>query len=142
MPDIETIPRRIDCRPTKRVAFAVTLKDNWTMTRHGYLVNYRVVLRRNRSFANFDLFLTNDGVLPSLRSLVAPGIFWIKLFAVQVLHVRSDIRKTPGDALVMANDHTRDSRRTDAGDAHAGSIQVHEIPNRGCCRRQMRIVRE
>src|SRR5918996_4827505 len=141
MRDVKTILSWIESGPAKCVAFSICFENDWTVTRHGHLMDYRVVLR-SKPLANFDLFLTNDGVLPALRSLIAFGIRRIELLDVEVLHVRPHVREAPSDPIVVANYHAWDSRRGDARNAHTGRAQVDHVPDRRRTGTQMRIVCE
>src|SRR4051812_11742457 len=66
----------------------------------------------------------------------------IEVFTIQVLHIRHDVRRTPRDEFVAAQDDGRRAGKRGADDVEVAGGQMREIPERWNLSVQMRIVRE
>src|ERR1051325_1511137 len=124
-----SVLRRIESGPVQRVTFAVALEDDWTMSRHGYVLRDGVKLRAADPFSHLDLFVADDCILPHRWCLILLRIVGIEFLDIKILNVWSNIRETPGDVIVVANNDAGQTRRADSGDAHAGRAQVDHVPD-------------
>ena len=90
---ITRIDFRIERSPTQRIAPAVFVQNDWAMARDCYIKCYGVCRGIGKAFAYPDLFVTDLGILPARRRLVAPWIIRIKFLEVEILDVRTNVRK-------------------------------------------------
>src|SRR5262245_57987471 len=91
---------------------------------------------------HLDLFVANNGLLPTTRRQVLLGIVWIKLLQIKILNVWTNIGEPPGNTIVVADYDARQTRRGDAGYANARRIQMDQVPDRRGGGAQMWIVGE
>ena len=97
-------------------------RDDWPMARAHYIHNYvRLAFDVNR-------LLPMLRINPSLCSFVLA--LRIELLDEVVLHRRPDVGESPADALVVADNHERNSRQRNAGhiEIAAGRFQVRLKP--------------
>ena len=80
--------------------------------------------------------------LPLAAVEIAAGMRRIGPLDEEVLHVRLEGRRTPGDARVAAQDDERDSRQRGSGGGQPRRLDGGEIPHRRGAKLQVRVVGE
>ena len=88
---------------------------------------------------HMDHFLTMFRSFPPLRSLILPR--GIEGLDVGVFHRRTDIGASPGDALVVPDDHIGQTRQGHPGDIEVPGAQMGFIPQVGHLVTKMHVVR-
>ncbi len=64
----------------------------------------------------------------------------VELLEIQVLHVRTGVRCTPGDAVVPADDHTRHAGQRGTDRVDSRRMQMGEVPDVWCGQPEVRVV--
>ena len=112
------------------------------MARHGNVKGLRVGRRISRTLAHLDLLVTNHCIAPSRRRQIAIRIVLVKLFDVNVLHVRAEIGRAPGDAFVVSQHDAGRAWESDTRNVKPGCYKFRLIPDARRTRRYVWIVRQ
>src|SRR6185437_9838530 len=140
----ESLQRRRELRPIARAVDAEKrkLKRAWLGRGPAHRKEFPVLCHNHRTMPRHPvdelhgpLALHADPVAfqPRLLWLSAKEVLAgsrIELFAIEVLDVEAEIRRTPSNPLVVANDHARHARQGDAADIEPWRFQMHHVPSR------------
>ena len=113
------------------------MRDDWSMSGDAYLFNNWHILAPDQ-----NLLANNLRLFPLSQELVLTWIIRIELLHIQVLHIGDGVGNTPGNMLVMSNNHTGCAGKTDAGYIDLAADQMTFKPDRGDHLSKMRIIAE
>ena len=99
--------------------------DQWPVARDHHALGVRLPA------PHLDHFFAHFGLLPCAGIFEACWVLWVGALDVEVLYIGHRIGDTPGDILIVADDHARCPGEGDAAHRIVWAIEVNFIPDTG-----------
>src|SRR4051812_15406980 len=96
---------QIKCCPMQGVTVSALLKHNRPVPGDSHIIWNVFGGGIGEALSYLDNLADDLSFARSFCGLVEPGLCRIELFQIQVLHIRTEVRHSPGNIFIVANDH-------------------------------------